>query len=97
MSYNTITSPSIIVPADCNPLEHGVVCDTKGKQHPNICDLLALKKRLAYVGHCMHHCEHDSPVCGVNGETYVNECAAYAASVAVDYKSPCIAIPDQQG
>lgn len=38
------------------------------------------------------NCENSGPVCGINGETYLSECAAYANQVSVDYQGPCIAV-----
>lgn len=38
------------------------------------------------------NCENNGPVCGINGETYLSECAAYANQVGADYQGPCIAV-----
>lgn len=32
------------------------------------------------------------PVCGVNGVSYISECAAWAEYVSVDYYGPCLAV-----
>lgn len=38
------------------------------------------------------NCEGSGPVCGIDGETYVSDCAAYANQVSVDYRGPCMAV-----
>jgi len=35
-----------------------------------------------------------SPVCGCDGQTYANECSAYAAGISIDYEGICI--PDNK-
>ncbi|XP_067932352.1 reversion-inducing cysteine-rich protein with Kazal motifs-like [Watersipora subatra] len=85
------------VPAHCDSSEHDVVCDDLGLEHPNVCILLARKRQLSYMGHCMTNCVHSSPICGINGETYMSECAALADSVLVDYHSSCHSAPAVDG
>lgn len=38
------------------------------------------------------NCENSGPVCGIDGETYLSECAAHARRVSVDYQGPCMAV-----
>lgn len=40
----------------------------------------------------MTKCKHRSQVCGINGKTYISECAAIADMVSVDYEGPCVAM-----
>lgn len=85
------------VPAYCNPSKHGPVCDNSGVQHSNLCSLLRTARgssQLGYRGHCQHGCEHTTSVCGVNGETYMTECAALADHMAVDYHDSCHTHPN---
>lgn len=84
----------VLVPVNCTKGGHGVACDNQGKQHANVCTLLARRKQLSYTGQCMTHCAHQSAVCGVNGETYLNECSALADRVLVDYPSHCQSSPN---
>nr|CAD7570965.1 unnamed protein product [Timema californicum] len=76
----------------CSSTAHGPVCDTEGKEHPNMCYLVRYGKTLAYRGPCLVNCESKGTVCGINGETYTSECAAFAARVSVDYSGPCMAL-----
>ncbi|KAG1684086.1 Reversion-inducing cysteine-rich protein with Kazal motifs [Nymphon striatum] len=66
------------------------VCDMNGKSHTNICDMLLSKQNLQYWRKCQPSCNRFSGlVCGVDGETYSNECAAKANYACVDYLGPC--------
>jgi reversion-inducing cysteine-rich kazal motif protein len=38
------------------------------------------------------NCENNGSVCGIDGETYLSECAAHANQVSVDYQGPCMAV-----
>nr|CAD7455214.1 unnamed protein product [Timema tahoe] len=76
----------------CSSTAHAPVCDTEGKEHPNMCYLVRYGKTLAYRGPCLVNCESKGTVCGINGETYTSECAAFAARVSVDYSGPCMAL-----
>lgn len=67
-------------------------CDTVNRQHPSLCALLKSGAKLAYRGHCLQNCSVRGPVCGINGEVYSSECAAWADFTAVDYFGPCIAV-----
>lgn len=86
----------IVVSADCDNDEQDPVCDTNGVQHANVCSLLARRGQLAYRGHCRTSCDFSTAVCGVDGETYKNECTALAENVAVDYFKPCSSVPAQK-
>lgn len=90
---DTNDEPSVTVPAHCDDTEHEVVCDDLGLPHPNVCILLARKRQLSYIGHCIRNCKHNSAVCAVSGETYMSECAALADSMLVDYHLPCHTAP----
>nr|CAD7595599.1 unnamed protein product [Timema genevievae] len=76
----------------CSSTAHAPVCDTEGKEHPNMCYLVRYGKTLAYRGPCLVNCESKGTVCGINGETYTSECAAFAARASVDYSGPCMAL-----
>lgn len=73
----------------------GPVCDTEGREHPNLCALLSShdgdpSSWLAHHGPCEQGCRARGPVCGLDGEMYASECAAWAQRVLVDYRGPCL-------
>lgn len=74
---------------NCSRVPQDPVCDTENHQHPNSCYLVRRGKKFAYRGHCLHNCDHSTPVCGINGKTYASQCAAIADYVTVDYIGPC--------
>nr|XP_018913097.1 PREDICTED: reversion-inducing cysteine-rich protein with Kazal motifs [Bemisia tabaci] len=76
----------------CSSLPKEHVCDTDGQEHHNICFLARYGKTLAYHGPCLHGCSNSGPVCGVDANTYVTECAAQAQYVAIDYRGPCTSV-----
>ncbi|XP_006005911.1 reversion-inducing cysteine-rich protein with Kazal motifs [Latimeria chalumnae] len=78
------------VTCDQEPLE--TVCDTENVEHPSRCVLYQRGKMLSYVGSCQPICRSNRRVCGHNGETYSNLCAAYSDRVAVDYYGTCQAV-----
>ncbi|XP_013148065.1 PREDICTED: reversion-inducing cysteine-rich protein with Kazal motifs-like [Papilio polytes] len=55
---------------------------------------------LAHGGQCRHACaaadacltQFKGTVCGLNGVTYMSECAAWSEYVSVDYLGPCFAV-----
>ncbi|XP_025206396.1 reversion-inducing cysteine-rich protein with Kazal motifs [Melanaphis sacchari] len=74
----------------CEDVTKSVVCDTDDVEHSNLCHLLRSGKTLAYNGPCLVGCNSTGSVCGVDGNTYPSECAAFAESASVDYPGPCI-------
>ncbi|KAI5750353.1 hypothetical protein M8J76_014987 [Diaphorina citri] len=76
----------------CSSHAYMPVCDTEGVQYNNLCYLVRYGKTLAYEGPCLVGCDRTGLVCGVDGNTYASECAAMAASVAVDYRGNCAAL-----
>ncbi|KAM3965806.1 reversion-inducing-cysteine-rich protein with kazal motifs [Aphomia sociella] len=77
---------------DCNSQPSSPVCDTDGKTHENPCRLLMSGNKFAYWGPCLNRCSKIGTVCGVNGITYMSECAAWAEYITVDYAGPCLAV-----
>lgn len=77
---------------NCNAHNHDAVCDTTGEEFSNACLLYSHNRNLGYRGHCQDWCDASTIVCGHNGETYSSECAARAAGITVDYKTPCRAV-----
>lgn len=75
-------------PGHCDQIRDPV-CDTENVDHSNICTLHQRGKHLSYKGSCQPFCKSTELVCGNNGETYNNVCAAYSDRVAVDYFGPC--------
>lgn len=57
-----------------------------------MCYLARAGRTLAYRGACRTGCKTDGPVCGIDGETYVSECAAFGEHRSVDYAGPCVAV-----
>ncbi|XP_018350933.1 PREDICTED: reversion-inducing cysteine-rich protein with Kazal motifs [Trachymyrmex septentrionalis] len=82
------------VPIDCNPRDEssGPVCDQENRQYPSVCAMIRAGATLGYRGPCLKGCSLRDWVCGINGETYANECAAWAEKVVVDYEGPCVAV-----
>ncbi|XP_018370423.1 PREDICTED: reversion-inducing cysteine-rich protein with Kazal motifs [Trachymyrmex cornetzi] len=82
------------VPIDCNPRDEssGPVCDQENRQYPSVCAMIRAGATLGYRGPCLKGCSLRDWVCGINGETYANECAAWADKVVVDYEGPCVAV-----
>lgn len=82
------------VPLDCDPRQDsdGPVCDRDSREHRNLCSLVHSGAKLAYRGACLRGCSLRGPVCGVNGEVYANECAAWAEMTVVDYPGACVAV-----
>ncbi|XP_050348041.1 reversion-inducing cysteine-rich protein with Kazal motifs [Nymphalis io] len=76
----------------CNTQPAAPVCDTDGHTHSNPCHLVMSGRKLAYWGQCLRGCSSSATVCGVNGVTYMSECAAWAEYVSVDYTGPCYAV-----
>lgn len=68
------------------------ICDTEQQEHLNLCHLARYGKTLAYKGPCLKDCRIDGQVCGIDGETYISECAAKANHISVDYRGPCLAV-----
>ncbi|KAF7247909.1 Reversion-inducing cysteine-rich protein with Kazal motifs [Varanus komodoensis] len=60
------------------------VCDTDNIEYNNLCALHQKGKS--------SFCKSVDLVCGHNGETYSNVCAAYSDRVAIDYSGPCQAV-----
>ncbi|XP_076293444.1 reversion-inducing-cysteine-rich protein with kazal motifs [Lasioglossum baleicum] len=82
------------VPLDCDPRGeyNGPVCDKENRQHRSVCAMIRAGATLGYRGQCLEGCTLRGPVCGVNGEIYANECAAWAERTVVDYFGPCVAV-----
>ncbi|KAK0090073.1 hypothetical protein PV325_003528 [Microctonus aethiopoides] len=83
------------VPMDCNNkrISSGMaVCDRDNRQHSSSCALVKSGAVLAYRGPCLKGCSLRGPVCGINGEVYLNECAAWADKTVVDYLGTCVAV-----
>ncbi|KAG5305855.1 RECK protein, partial [Pseudoatta argentina] len=82
------------VPIDCNPRDEssGPVCDQENRQYPSVCAMIRAGTTLGYRGPCLKGCSLRDWVCGINGETYANECAAWADKVVIDYEGPCVAV-----
>lgn len=76
----------------CSELPRELVCDTEQREHYNLCYLAKSTKTLAYKGPCLTNCRTEGVVCGIDGETYLSECAAKANFVLVDYRGPCLAV-----
>ncbi|XP_050420992.1 reversion-inducing cysteine-rich protein with Kazal motifs [Adelges cooleyi] len=74
----------------CKDTPKSPVCDTDDEEHENICELLRANKILAYNGPCLVGCNSSGTVCGVDGNTYPSECAAFAESASVDYAGQCV-------
>lgn len=66
------------------------VCDDENDEHPNPCLLLFKKRQFSYWGRCLQQCKIKSKVCGYDGQEYVNECAAKANDMIVDYSGSCV-------
>ncbi|KAL3201558.1 hypothetical protein MRX96_012591 [Rhipicephalus microplus] len=67
----------------------------EGREHPNVCALMSQRDGdpnawLAHLGPCEPGCRTRGSVCGIDGETYASECAAWAQRVLVDYRGPCL-------
>nr|XP_049702919.1 reversion-inducing cysteine-rich protein with Kazal motifs isoform X1 [Helicoverpa armigera] len=77
---------------NCNAQSGQPVCDTDGHSHATPCHLVMSGRKFAYWGNCLHGCSAAGPVCGVNGVSYISECAAWAEYVSVDYAGPCLAV-----
>ncbi|XP_051153555.1 reversion-inducing cysteine-rich protein with Kazal motifs [Leptopilina boulardi] len=69
-----------------------IVCDKNNHQHKSLCSMIKAGKSLGYRGVCLKNCKLDKSVCGINGETYSNECAALADKTIVDYLGPCVTV-----
>ncbi|XP_014598838.1 PREDICTED: reversion-inducing cysteine-rich protein with Kazal motifs isoform X1 [Polistes canadensis] len=82
------------VPIDCNPREEtsGPVCDKDNRQHHSICAMIRAGASLGYRSPCLKSCSLRGPVCGIDGEIYINECAAWAEKTVVDYYGPCVTV-----
>ncbi|XP_072392887.1 reversion-inducing cysteine-rich protein with Kazal motifs [Diabrotica undecimpunctata] len=78
--------------SNCSYLPKDPVCDIDNQEYENSCLLAHHNAKLAYRGRCLTKCKHRSQVCGLNGKTYISECAAFADMVAVDYEGPCVAM-----
>ncbi|XP_063985142.1 reversion-inducing cysteine-rich protein with Kazal motifs [Diachasmimorpha longicaudata] len=68
------------------------VCDKDHREHSTVCDLVKSGGTLGYWGPCLRECSLRGPVCGINGEVYANECAAWAENTIMDYFGPCMAV-----
>lgn len=83
-----------VTSGDCRA--SGPVCDMEGREHPNLCALMSShdgdpNSWLAHHGPCEPGCRaRGGPVCGLDGEMYASECAAWAQRVLVDYHGPCL-------
>ncbi|XP_075980156.1 reversion-inducing-cysteine-rich protein with kazal motifs isoform X1 [Anticarsia gemmatalis] len=77
---------------NCNSQAPMTVCDSDGRTHINPCHLVMSGRKFGYWGACLEGCSSVSSVCGVNGVTYISECAAWAEYVSVDYSGPCLAV-----
>ncbi|KAF5280824.1 hypothetical protein FQR65_LT14931 [Abscondita terminalis] len=77
---------------NCHELPKDPVCDMENKEYKNACFLAHHNSKFAYKGPCLHNCKHTGRVCGINGKSYVSECAAWADLVSVDYAGPCVAV-----
>ncbi|XP_054733430.1 reversion-inducing cysteine-rich protein with Kazal motifs [Anastrepha obliqua] len=75
--------------ADCTSVETRPVCDMQRRTHASACDLLEAHASLAHWGSCFRSCTMQGPVCGINGVTYVHECAAWADYIIIDYRGRC--------
>lgn len=78
--------------ANCTLHPHDPVCDLDNREHANSCWLAHHNAKLAYRGPCLRNCRHTGEVCGINGKTYISECAAWADFVSIDYKGRCMAV-----
>ncbi|KAF7265647.1 hypothetical protein GWI33_020949, partial [Rhynchophorus ferrugineus] len=76
----------------CENLPADPVCDVDNQQFDNACLLAHHNAKLAYRGPCLNKCKRTGYVCGINGRTYMSECAAFADMVSVDYDGPCSSI-----
>ncbi|KAJ8956628.1 hypothetical protein NQ318_013982 [Aromia moschata] len=85
--YECINGSSI-----CAQIPKDPVCDVDNHEYENSCFLAHHNAKLAYRGPCLNRCKFKGQVCGINGKTYISECAAFADMVAVDYEGPCIAV-----
>ena len=74
---------------NCHSLPKSPVCSMNNSEYENSCMLAHHNARLAYSGPCLKNCRHDGVVCGINGRTYISECAAWADMVSVDYMGRC--------
>lgn len=74
---------------NCKNLAVDPVCDSDNQEHQNSCSLLRSGKKFAYRGACLNNCNYTTIICGVNGKTYVSECAARADFVSIDYVGAC--------
>lgn len=68
------------------------VCDINNNEYANPCLLAHHNAKFAYRGPCLSNCRRSGSVCGINGRTYISECAAWADFSAVDYEGACIAV-----
>ncbi|KAJ3624085.1 hypothetical protein MTP99_017736 [Tenebrio molitor] len=74
---------------NCRNLPRSPVCSVNNTEYENACMLAHHNAKLAYHGPCLRNCLHEGVVCGINGRTYVSECAAWADMVSVDYVGRC--------
>ncbi|ELT93237.1 hypothetical protein CAPTEDRAFT_32393, partial [Capitella teleta] len=74
----------------CRKQKHSTVCNGT-HDFPSACVLMQHRQKLAYREHCMSGCQSSGVVCGINGETYSSECAAWADGVLLDYLGKCSA------
>ena len=82
------------LPLNCKPTNENQepVCDDKNHEHQTLCDMIKVGENLGYRGPCMEGCDLHKPVCSISGETYPNECVAWAHRTIIDYLGPCIAV-----
>ncbi|KAK5641309.1 hypothetical protein RI129_009856 [Pyrocoelia pectoralis] len=77
---------------NCNDLPKDPVCDIDNHEYKNSCFLAHHNSKFAYQGPCLSGCKYTGKVCGINGKTYISECAAWADYVSVDYIGPCVTV-----
>ncbi|CAH0563480.1 unnamed protein product [Brassicogethes aeneus] len=78
--------------ANCSHIPKDPVCDIENNEYQNSCLLAHNNAKLAYRGPCLNKCRFKGQVCGINGRTYISECAAYADFVSIDYDGACVAV-----
>lgn len=75
-----VNSFSVNMTSNC-PVREKSACSTESRSFPSICHLLKSKSTLSYRGRCMEGCQ-STPVCGINGVSYRNECEAWSGKLS---------------